>query len=245
MYSAFLSEGSAPYRECGKTRCDMTRVSRIFSHQLAHLVALFSLLSGVWLASHLPGFWDGQLLGWSTAAWVYASTGVAIGHQVFVWACWRTELYSQGLTRLLGQSAFTVYAIIFSVLILARPVLTTGLAISNAGTLPLNRTAAIGLSIMLVIPVVYLGYSVRLFFGFRRAFGIDHFDSSCRELPMVREGIFRFSRNAMYVYGFLLLWIPGILFQSTAAMIVALFSHLYIWVHYAYTEKPDMQTIYG
>ncbi len=58
MYSAFLSEGSAPYRECGKTRCDMTRVSRIFSHELAHLVALVSLLSGVWLASHLPGYAD-------------------------------------------------------------------------------------------------------------------------------------------------------------------------------------------
>jgi hypothetical protein len=223
----------------------MTRVSKIFSHQLAHLLSLVALLTGVWLASHLPGFWDGRLLGLSTPVWVYMSIGVAIVHQVFVWACWRVELYSQGLTRLLGQSAFTLYATTFSVLILARPVVITGLAISNSGTLPLNQVIAVGLSIVLWVPVIYLIYSIRMFFGFRRAFGIDHFDSAARTLPMVREGIFRFSQNAMYVYGFLLLWIPGIFFRSTAAIIVALFSHGYIWVHYIVTEKPDMQTIYG
>jgi hypothetical protein len=223
----------------------MTRVSRIFSHQLAHLLSLVALVSGVWLASHLPRFWDGRLLGLSTAVWVYMSIGVAIGHQVFVWACWRVELYSQGLTRLLGRSAFTLYATIFSVLILARPVVITGLAISNAGTLPLNQSVAVGLSMVLAIPVIYLIYSVKRFFGFRRAFGIDHFDSTARSLPMVRQGIFRFSQNAMYVYGFLLLWIPAIFFRSTAAVVVALFSHCYIWVHYVVTEKPDMQTIYG
>lgn len=223
----------------------MTRVSRIFSHQLAHLLWLAGLLSGVWLASHLPGFWDGLLFGWPTSIWVYASIGVAIGHQVFVWACWRAELHAQGLTRSLGRSAFNVYATTFSILILARPVLITGLAISNAGTLPLNQSIAVGLSVILGIPVIYLIYSVRRYFGFRRAFGIDHFDSSFRGLPMVRQGIFKFSRNAMYVYGFLLLWIPGIYFRSIAAIIVALFSHIYIWVHYFVTEKPDMQTIYG
>jgi hypothetical protein len=222
----------------------VTQKSKIFSHQLAHVLWLATLLFAIWLASHLPGFWAGQFLGWSTRTWVFLSVGIAVLHQVFVWACWRVELYSQGLTGLFGTAAFNLYATIFSVMILARPVLTTCLALSNAGTLPLGRYLAIAVSMILAIPVIYLAYSVKRFFGFRRAFGIDHFDASVRKVPFVRAGIFRFSQNAMYTFGFLLLWIPGVLFQSTAAIIVALFSHTYIWVHYLVTEKPDMQFIY-
>ena len=49
----------------------------------------------------------------------------------------------------------------------------------------------------------------------------------------------------MYKFVFLLLWIPGILFQSKAALIAALFQHIYIWIHYYFTELPDMKFIYG
>ena len=91
----------------------------------------------------------------------------------------------------------------------------------------------------------YLIYSVKRYFGFKRAYGIDHFDDAYRSLPLVREGIFRFSPNAMYDFGFLLLWVPGLVTQSLAALAVALFSHLYIWVHYACTERADMNRIYG
>ena len=45
----------------------------------------------------------------------------------------------------------------------------------------------------------------------------------------------------MYVLGFFMLWVPAFLFQSTAAMVIAAFSHAYIWVHYYATEKPDMK----
>ncbi len=62
---------------------------------------------------------------------------------------------------------------------------------------------------------------------------------------MVQGGIFRFSSNAMYLFGFMGLWIPGFLFQSLAALILAVFSHAYIWIHYYATEKPDMDRIYG
>ncbi len=48
----------------------------------------------------------------------------------------------------------------------------------------------------------------------------------------------------MYIYGFLILWIPGILLQSKAAPFIALFNHLYIWVHYYFTELPDIKMIY-
>ena len=48
----------------------------------------------------------------------------------------------------------------------------------------------------------------------------------------------------MYTFGFLAAWIPGFMWLSSAALLSALFSHLYIWVHYYCTELPDMQHIY-
>ena len=101
------------------------------------------------------------------------------------------------------------------------------------------------LALVLAIPVIYLFYSVARYFGFRRALGIDHFDQSYRHKPLVSKGIYRISGNAMYVYGLLILWIPGLLTASSPALLVALFSHIYIWVHYYTLEKPDMIRIYG
>jgi hypothetical protein len=49
----------------------------------------------------------------------------------------------------------------------------------------------------------------------------------------------------MYAFGFLLIWFPGLWYASLAALAAALFSHLYIWVHYYCTERPDMQRIYA
>jgi len=34
-------------------------------------------------------------------------------------------------------------------------------------------------------------------------------------------------------------------YASIAALCVALFNHMYIWVHYYSTEFPDMKRIYG
>jgi hypothetical protein len=66
-----------------------------------------------------------------------------------------------------------------------------------------------------------------------------------RSVPFVRGGIFRFTANGMYVFGFFLLWVPGLWWASAAALFVALFNHLYIWVHYFATELPDIRRIYN
>ena len=79
-----------------------------------------------------------------------------------------------------------------------------------------------------------------------RAFGIDHFfPEKYKNVSMVKQGIFKHTSNGMYIFGFLTLWIPGILLKSKAAILIALFHHLYIWVHYYFTEKPDMKIIYA
>ena len=223
----------------------MTVVRDIFTGQTAHAFLLFTLGVAVVFAARLPGFYAGSCAGLDTQVWFWLVIANAVVHQLYVWICWRTELYAQGLTRFFGAAAFVLYATIFTILILARPVFITVLAVSNAGTAPLDPALGKIIAFTLCVPVFYLGYSVRRYFGFRRAFGIDHFDSTFRDQPMIRGGIFRFSPNAMYVFGFMLLWIPAFYFRSTAAFVAAAFSHAYIWVHYLATEKPDMDYLYG
>ena len=58
------------------------------------------------------------------------------------------------------------------------------------------------------------------------------------------KGIFKFTNNGMYYFGFLVLYIPALLLFSKAALLAALFNHLYIWAHYFCTEKPDIKVIY-
>lgn len=64
-------------------------------------------------------------------------------------------------------------------------------------------------------------------------------------MPLVEQGAFKFSNNAMYTFAFYLLWAITLLIGSQAALSVALFQHAYIWVHHYCTEKPDMDIIYG
>jgi hypothetical protein len=49
----------------------------------------------------------------------------------------------------------------------------------------------------------------------------------------------------MYTFGFLMLWVPGLLLLSQAALLAAAFNHAYIWVHYYATELPDIHYLYG
>ncbi len=45
--------------------------------------------------------------------------------------------------------------------------------------------------------------------------------------------------------GLMILYLPGLLLLSQAALLLAAFNHLYIWVHYYCTEKPDMKVIFS
>jgi len=73
-------------------------------------------------------------------------------------------------------------------------------------------------------------FSVMLYFGMSRAGGGDHFDQSYRELPLFKEGIFRYTDNGLYVLAFLLFWATTIDFNSIAALVVVAFNHVYIRV---------------
>lgn len=187
----------------------------------------------------------GELWGISTLTWFITALLSPIVHQFYVLLCWRYELYNSTISKFFGKKGFILYKLGFAILILSRPITIILLAISNAYTLSINTLLSYMLSGILLIPAIYLFYSIKKYFGFDRAFGIDHFyPEKFKNEPMVKQGIFKYTLNGMYVFGFLILWIPGILLQSKAAVLLALFNHIYIWVHYYFTELPDMKMIY-
>ncbi len=223
----------------------MSQFQLIFEKQWLHILALAGLITGLVLLGTSDIIQAGSLWNFGTMIWLRLAVAIAIAHQVLVWFCWRTQLHLSLLTRLLGDHGFTVYAVLFSILGIARVVVVLILAIANRNTFPVDLTVLRILAVLMAIPAVYLFYSVKRYFGFQRAFGVDHFDPSYRSVPFVKKGIFRFTSNGMYTFGFFLLWVPGLWYASIAALCVALFNHLYIWVHYYSTELPDIKRIYG
>lgn len=217
---------------------------KLWEGQWLHLGALALLLVGVSLCARELSL-VGACLGLSSETWLWIAIAVPALHQIYVWLAWRAELHYGLLTRWFGARAFPLYKLGFSVLIAARPISVLCLAISNRDTLSMPPALAISVGVLCLLPAAYLGYSIRRYFSLDRAYGIDHFDTSYRGAPLVREGIFRWSSNAMYVFGFLGLWGIALLFRSEAALLAAAFNHLFIWAHYFGTEKPDMRRIYG
>ena len=216
----------------------------LFDKQIYHYLALVFLVWGVYALANDAAL-SGQLLGVSTNTWLWLSITVPILHQVYVWFAWRGQLKYALISRIFGESGFKIYTIGFTVLFASRLIFIILLSLSNRDSIALSPGFSYALSIIFTLLSGYLFYSVRTYFGFKRAFGIDHFDESYRHLPFVREGIFKFTSNAMYTFGFLILWVPGLIFYSKAALLAACFNHFYIWVHYYTTELPDIRFVYG
>ena len=216
----------------------------LFDKQIYHYLALVFLVWGVYALANDAAL-SGQLLGVSTNTWLWLSITVPILHQVYVWLAWRGQLKYALISRIFGESGFKIYTIGFTVLFASRLIFIILLSLSNRDSIALSPGFSYALSIIFTLLSGYLFYSVRAYFGFKRAFGIDHFDESYRHLPFVREGIFKYTSNAMYTFGFLILWVPGLIFFSKAALLAACFNHLYIWAHYYTTELPDIRFIYG
>ena len=224
----------------------MSATQKILEHQIWHLLLLIFLVLAIKLyVSNSQEILDGSLWGINTSTWFWVAIAVPIIHQIYVWFVWRLELYLRIFSKRLGEKqAFNVYAVGFSLLFGGRLIAIIILAISSKNTLHLNPVIAYALAAVITPFVVYLFYSVKKYFTIERAYGIDHFDKNYNE-PYVKRGIFKYTNNGMYVFGLMILYLPGLLFLSEAALLVALFNHVYIWVHYYFTERPDMGVIYG
>jgi hypothetical protein len=217
---------------------------RIFEKQTSHLISLMLLLSGVFVIAR-GDFLSGAFFGISTKTWLWMSILIPILHQTYVFVLWRAELHYQLLSSTFNNIAFVVWGVGFTILFVSRFISVVGLSIANRDTLILPEWLVISLSSTFFLLVAYLAYSVLRYFGIKRAMGMDHFQPEVyRNLTFVKQGIFRWSSNAMYMFGFLILWIPGLILGSKSGLLSALFNHLYIWVHYFFTEYPDMKVIY-
>ena len=217
---------------------------QFFAGQLQHGLFLACLIPGaVYLAR--PAF-DGTLwLGVADRVWFRSALCVAIAHQFIGWFVLRSQLLFALFSRLFGGRDLLVWGAIFFPFFVMRPVLTLAVGLSDAGSMGGPRWLQIGLGLLLLIPFAYTGWSVRKYFGVARALGADHFRKAYRLMPLVRHGMFRYSPNAMYLFGFLAFWSIALFTGSRAALIAALFQHAYIWVHMYCTEEPDMRVLYS
>jgi hypothetical protein len=217
----------------------------MFARQGFHVLLLILLLLGVNLLA-TGSILTGELWGIDTETWLWIAVAVPVLHQLIVAFLWRAELYHRQMTAWFGDQAFPVFKAIFTVLFIGRPLSLILLGISNASTLKVSPALAYTLAILLFIPFAYTMYSVYYYFGIDRAYGEDHFKPGLyKKKPFVRQGMFQYTDNAMYKFGFLILWVIALVTLSEAALLVAAFNHLYIWVHYYCTELPDIQHIYG
>ena len=220
-------------------------MKKVFRHQYWHFMFLITAYFMIKQIHRIDDqLFAGSLLGVSTRTWFLVSITIPIVHQIYVLICWRFEFYFKSLTKLFGKRAFVNYKIGFFVLFMGRFVFLVIVALSNKESIDINSTLKFSLIGFFTILAVYAFYSVKRYFGFDRAAGLDHFDEEVSKLPFIKEGIFKYTNNGMYKYAFLIFYIPGLVFESKAAILVAIFSHIYIWVHYYCTELPDMKIIY-
>jgi hypothetical protein len=219
-------------------------LSYFFHRQIWHLLALLILPPLAW-ALAAPVLGEGTWLGIADTTWFWLSMGVAVLHQLIVWIVFRLQMGWATLSKVFGWADLLVWGLLFLPFLVLRVVSVVGLAKSTQSSLELPGAIAFLLGIILLIPVIYTAWSVLRYFGLIRAMVGDHFRTLYREMPLVDQGIFKYSSNAMYTFGFLGLWAIGLLIGSQVALCMALFQHAYIWVHYHCTEKPDMEIIYS
>ena len=217
----------------------------MFEKQGWHYLFLAILLTGVVMLVR-GNVLTGSLWGVSTQVWLWIAIAVPVIHQIFVWLFWRLELHHSLITRWFGDQGFPIYKIGFTILFVARPISILLLGISNYDTLACPPALMYGAAVLSLIPGVYTMYSVAHYFGMDRAYGIDHFEpEKYREATFVKQGMFKYTDNAMYKFGFLILWSIALFTLSKAALLAVVFNHLYIWVHFYFTELPDIHRIYG
>ena len=186
----------------------------------------------------------GSFLGVSTMTWAYITLAVGLIHQSIVAIVFRLQLHFDIMVKMFGENALKVWGVIFLPFLGARPLLLIIVGIADYGSLGGNRTAQLVGGALLIVLVAYTMHSVLKYFTINRALGGDHFYDEYLNMPMVNQGAFKYSGNAMYTFVFTGLWGIGLLLGSWNAIVLALFYHAYIWVHMYCTEDPDMRILY-
>jgi len=155
------------------------------------------------------------------------------------------ELYYKLISKVFKEKAFKIHAVLFNIFLLLRLAMCLILGFTDYNSLIIDFSLRVIFIIILLVPALYTFYSLIRYFSFTRAAGYDHFNTAAyKDDFIVKKGMFKYSKNAIYKYGALIIWALAFIFASKALLINGLFCHLLIWVHYYTTEKPDMDYIY-
>ena len=216
------------------------KLNFFFKNQIWHVGGLIILF---YLSYQLVNFENNfnVFFGISAKNWFLFSMMTPLLHQSYVWLCWRSELCWQTISRTIG---FKVYVIIFFILGILR-LSSIGLCFADYGTWYAPGRVAWITSMLIFIPFIYTLYSIKKYFGFMRATGIDHFDPSYKDILFERRGIFKWSSNAMYTFAVAVFFGFAISAGSKAMFIFAVYTYIGVWLHYFCTEKEDFKIIYG
>ena len=211
-----------------------------FKRQIWHIGGLIVLY---YVALQLVNFETDSnvFLGISTKSWFLFSMMTPLLHQGYVWLCWRSELCWKTISRTIG---FKGYVLIFFIVSILR-FLCVGLCFADYGTWFTPGWIAWSISALIFILFIYTIYSIKKYFGFMRATGIDHFDPSYKDKPFERRGIFKWTPNAMYTFAIAVFFGFAISAGSKAMFIFAAYTYIGTWLHYFCTEKEDFKVIYG
>lgn len=190
-------------------------------------------------------FLRGKLFGQPTFFWIIVHILVVLSMHTYVLIVWRLQLHYKTITNLFGDKGFLYHRIIFFSLFILRISSIIIVAYANRNSFGINILILWTIAFIITIPQLYLFYSIVRYFGFARASGADHFDPSYKDKPFVKKGIYRYTNNGMYIFGILVFWLPGLVHASTAALLLALFNHTYIWIHYFTLEKVDFKKNYS
>ena len=216
------------------------KLSFFFKHQIWHIGGMVILF---YIGAQLVELKNNTntFIGIDASSWFMIAMSIPLIHQTYVWICWRSELCWKSISNTIG---FKGYVIIFFILILSR-LSAIVLCFIDYGSLYTPGWFAWSLAIIIFIPGAYTMYSVKKYFGFLRATGADHFDAKYRDMPFEKRGIFKWTPNAMYVFG---IGVPFGFETATGSLlmfIVAIYTYISIWLHYFCTEKEDFKVIYG
>jgi len=216
------------------------KLSFFFKHQIWHIGGLIVLY---YVALQIVDFETDSnvFLGISAKSWFLFSMLTPLLHQGYVWLCWRSELCWKTISRIIG---FKAYVLIFFIIAILR-LFSVGLCFADYGTWFTPGWIAWSVSVLIFIPFVYTMYSIKKYFGFMRATGIDHFDPSYKDKPFEKRGIFKWSSNAMYTFAIPVFFGFAFFSGSKAMFIFAAYSFIGTWLHYFCTEKEDFKVIYG
>ena len=216
------------------------KLNFFFKHQIWHIGGLIILY---YVALQMVDFeTDSNIfLGINSKNWFLFSMLTPLLHQGYVWLCWRSELCWKTISKTIG---FKCYVLIFFIIAIFR-LFSVGLCFADYGTWFTPNWIAWSVSVLIFMPFVYTIYSIKKYFGFMRATGIDHFDPKYRDLPFEKKGIFKWTPNAMYVFAMGIPFGFAIATGSQSMFIVSFYTYISIWLHYFCTEKEDFKVIYG